>query len=103
MAQQVKIKDYSAKILKNLQKELEIKKKDSLQLVSTNIKEGTPVITGRLRDSIVVEKNRVLTDVEYAAAVEFGTKDRNPKAMFRKGWSKSLNTVKSIFAKKVEL
>lgn len=46
-----------------------------------------PVSTGRLRQSIRVEceglQARVVTDCEYAAAVEFGTSKRAPTPFMR--------------------
>lgn len=50
-------------------------------------KERAPVDTGRLRGSIRAEAEglnaRVLTDCEYAAAVEFGTSERAPQPFMR--------------------
>lgn len=46
-----------------------------------------PVDTGRLRDSIRVDAEgsaaRVVTDCEYAAAVELGTSKRAPRPFMR--------------------
>lgn len=56
----------------------------SAQSAIQGAQEVVPVVTGNLRDSIrVVEQGSnyiiVGTDVEYAAAVEFGTGSREPK------------------------
>ncbi len=42
-----------------------------------------PVDTGQLRDSITAEADRVTTDVEYAAYVEYGTSDTPAQPFMR--------------------
>lgn len=50
-------------------------------------KARAPVDTGRLRDSIRAEADglsaKVITDCEYASAVEFGTSRRAPQPFMR--------------------
>lgn len=41
--------------------------------VAATARAKAPVATGRLRDSITADKDRVYTDVEYAPFVEYGT------------------------------
>ncbi len=43
--------------------------------VATDAQAMVPIDTGRLRDSITAEADRVTTDVEYASYVEYGTSD----------------------------
>ena len=59
-------------------------------MLEADIKEQTPVITGRLKASMIGSKvgfckGKVSTDVEYAPYVEFGTSKMEPRAMMRKG------------------
>jgi len=73
------------------------------ELVATKVREETPVVTGRLRESIKstgrIERKRgkfnikVTTPVTYAPHVEFGTSKFTPRAMFRKG----INENKDLF------
>ena len=44
-----------------------------------------PVDTGTYRDSIHVEDGKVVADVDYAGAVEFGTSDTPAHAPLRRG------------------
>ena len=101
------MKDNSKKVLSNLDKEMNKKIKDSLQVLLNDIQAKTPVDTGKLRDSIKISQNKkegtVATDLDYAKFVEYGTKDTQPAAMFRKGMASAKNKIKSIMDKKVTL
>jgi HK97 gp10 family phage protein len=103
----IKLKDNSKRVLTNLDKEMDKKIKDSLQVLLNDIQAKTPVDTGKFRDSIKISQNKkegsVSTDVNYAKFVEFGTKDTQPAAMFRKGMATAKNKIKSIMDKKVTL
>lgn len=73
-------------------------------ILQVAIQENTPVITGRLRSSIqptnIIDKRghiystKVITNVKYAAKVEFGNETRAPRAMFRKGIEESTSLIR---------
>lgn len=59
-------------------------------MTETAVKKKTPVVTGRLKNSITARRlgflnYEVKTAVRYAPYVEFGTSKSSPRAMFRKG------------------
>jgi len=59
-------------------------------MMEADIKEVTPVVTGRLRGSMTGERvgfleGRVFSDVHYAEPVEYGTARFSGRAMFRRG------------------
>lgn len=63
---------------------------DIALMAETEIKNRTPVRTGRLKGSMVAVKNKpldyeVATNVEYAPYVEYGTSSFAPRAMMRRG------------------
>jgi len=47
------------------------------------IQRRTPVRSGRLRDSWEIDEDSIITDVDYAEYVEYGTVDTPPRAMVR--------------------
>ena len=93
---QITVKDYSKKIIQELKDKLEEKKKESLEIISNNIKEVTPVDTGRLVNSIQTDENSVFTEVEYAHWVEYGTSKQAPAAMFRRGLEASIDEINKL-------
>lgn len=59
-------------------------------MTETEIADRTPVITGRLKGSMVANKiapldYEVATNVEYAPYVEYGTSSFSARAMMRRG------------------
>ena len=100
----IKYKNNSKRVLKNLDKEVDKKIKDSLQVLLNEIKAKTPV---KLRDSIKISQNKkegsVFTDNKNMKYLEFGVGDSTPVAMFRKGAIKAKNQIKIIMDKKVVL
>jgi HK97 gp10 family phage protein len=59
-------------------------------LAEGEIKNRTPVVTGRLKSSMAAHddgllKKSVVTNVEYAPYVEFGTRSSSPRSMMRSG------------------
>lgn len=63
---------------------------DIALLTETAIKNRTPVVTGRLKASMVARKEdflkyEVATNVEYAPYVEYGTSRFSGRAMMRRG------------------
>lgn len=53
------------------------------QEVASTARAIVPVDTGRLRDSIMAASDRVFTEVDYAAYVEYGTSERAPQPFLR--------------------
>jgi len=58
------------------------------EVIKEKAKSNCPVKSGKLRNSIVIEKNRqmnyrVQTDVDYALYVEYGTKRSSAQPYFR--------------------
>jgi hypoxanthine-guanine phosphoribosyltransferase len=63
---------------------------DIALMTETEIKNRTPVVTGRLKGSFVAERvkkleHEVSTNVEYAPFVEYGTGAFSARAMMRRG------------------
>ena len=75
---------------------------DMALLMETEIAEATPVVTGRLKGSMIMRKRgklkyEVATNVVYAAAVEFGTSKFAGRAMMRRGAAKVEANEKNLF------
>lgn len=108
---------YGNEFLDSLEKSLVKNVLHSADLLANDIKEETPVLTGRLKSSINpvgrIErkisgkgigsiKTAVATDVEYGPAVEFGRPDqpnREPRLMFTLGAEKSFDKIEKFLAK----
>lgn len=63
---------------------------DIALMTETEIKNRTPVVTGRLKASMVARRIKLLdhevaTNVEYAPYVEYGTSAFGARAMMRRG------------------
>jgi len=81
----IKTVDVDASVKEALDQDL----KDVSTLLETEIKNRTPVITGRLQGSMTARgenmQYEVATNVEYAKYVEFGTSAFVARAMMRRG------------------
>lgn len=87
------VRSYEKAVKANIREALDADLADAALLMETRIAELTPVVTGRLKGSIIMRKlgalkYEVATNVEYAAPVEFGTSKFAGRAMFRKGAAK---------------
>jgi HK97 gp10 family phage protein len=81
----------------------------SAELLSTNIRKETPVLTGYLKSQIIpdaqvsrsgsVYSTSVGTEVEYAKYVEYGTSSQSARAMFRSGADNSKSAILSLLSK----
>jgi len=93
----ITVKDYSGKVLADIDKNLQRIIKESLDVLEKNIKVETPVDTGRLQASITTDANRVYTDsTEYASYVEYGTSKQSPAAYMRRGLQISIEEINNI-------
>ena len=79
------------------------------QLLSTNIRKFTPVLTGFLRSKTEADENvqdtgsgkkiTVRNNTEYGPFQEYGTALIQPRAMFRRGGEASRESIMSIIQK----
>lgn len=104
--------DNTKKVLRNQRRAIIAGLLVTAELGATKIRDETPVLTGRLRESIksdgrVEEQNgqftiKISTPVKYAPPVEFGTSKMAPRAMFRKGINNNVKLLKQLFERTVK-
>lgn len=79
---------------------------ESINLVDRDIKLGTPVRSGTLRNNNVNEVDekkliaRERNNTEYAPNVEFGTRFQKAQSFFRAGFIKNIRNIINIFRKR---
>lgn len=79
------------KLLARLFKQIDkLAKEKAVDYMDNYLKPATPVKTGNLRDSWQIEQTdknvKVLTDVDYAHYVEYGTSTAAPRAFVRSSY-----------------
>lgn len=68
----------------DLEQQLLKYKNDCLETLLNNIKQNTPVNTGKLRDGWKIQGDNIINDIEYCEYVEFGTIKQRPVGFIRK-------------------
>lgn len=99
----VKIDNRLKDVMVNLQKAIEKSAEEIGQLGAAHAQSIAPVDTGQLRRSIsyVADKNQVVigSDVEYSAAVEFGTSKKREQPYLRPAIEGNVAAFEQIVAK----
>ncbi len=79
---------------------------ESINLVDRDIKNGTPVRTGILRNNNIKEVQesrlvaREVNNTEYAPNIEFGTRYQKAQPFFRIGFLRNVKNIINIFKKR---
>lgn len=103
--------------IKEIEKAIGFSARKALLIVaeqfSSDVKENTPVQTGRLKSSIrptgTIEESgdkiqtSVFTDVTYAPFVEFGTVKMTPRAYFRRTADQEAGKLERLFGKLIQV
>ena len=103
----VKTKFYIDQFVNKLDKDINAKLHETEDLLVSNIKSETPVVSGRLKKSIEGDTSEIDkraatgTDVPYAIHVEDGTRKMSPRFFMTKGYRNSIATIKKIFSRKM--
>lgn len=92
-------------MIKNPEKLLTRAFERTVSLIHGEIREKCPVRTGRLKRSIACEiksgRGEIKTDVEYAAAVEFGAAGRRPNPFMKNGLSAARVMIADIYREEI--